>query len=165
MVKFDRGRCMTQVMIDLVYHLKDFPDIPLQQVEAVFGVTRSAILAGTDEQGLSTSILNLGIEGLTDLRAGQISTTLWRKAEGRMCRMHQLRLCITEAEWRYSGVPCVANPLRPSRRERQIDAMHRSAHGRLYRIADGVLIDGQRMWPGEQWICHCWDRWRLPKRP
>jgi hypothetical protein len=89
MVKFDRKRWVTQVTRDLVHNLKDFPDIPSHVVAAVFGAAKTSILAGADVRGLTTSILSLQIEGFSQLQVQRIATSLWRKAEGRMCRMHQ----------------------------------------------------------------------------
>lgn len=162
MVKFDRKRCVTQVLKDLVRNVREFPDIPLREVDTVFEAAKSSILAGGDVEWLTTHIMILQIEGLASDRVERIATSLWRKAEGRMCRMHLERLCIAQAVWRYSGVPCLPNPQMPSPQDLRIDELHRGADGTSYPISRGILINGRQRWPGEDWFCHCWDRWRLP---
>lgn len=163
MPRFQRHHFFAQVLSDLKRNLTDIPEADPQHFQVLFETAKSSILAAADPRSFSSRILTLGIDGLTAQRATQIALSLTYKAAGRMERMHQQRLFITKAVWRSSGVPCLINPLKPSKADRRVAAAHRAADGKVYDIAHGLKIKGRYIWPGEEWCCHCYDRWLPPR--
>ena len=72
------------------------------------------------------------------------------KANAVVQRARQLELGINEAIWMHSHAGKVPRP------------SHVAANGRKYKVAEGCLIDGEYIFPGEEINCRCTCRAVLP---
>jgi len=121
-----------------------------------------AMATGGNLDFFSRGIEDLQIAGMTGQRAAQISMALWFKAKGKMDREQQAQIGITHARWVYSNAPCMPNPKKPTAADLRINGAHKAVNGTLYLIAEGLLIEGKRTWPGDEWYCKCSSRSEVP---
>lgn len=154
-IKFDTERLTQTVLADLERNIRELPEVSDENFEAFYDLSVRAVATGGDLNFLCNGITELGIAGMTGQRAAQISTFLWRKAQGMMDRERKAEIGITRGVWTYSNAPCMANPGRPTPVDIRRDASHKAANGRVYVIAEGLLIDGKRTWPGDERYCRC----------
>lgn len=125
--------------------IRSIPEKYLQQVE---GVVMRSYSAGRD---LATMTKELkALYPITDRRAELIARDQSNKANAVVNRTRQMELGITEAIWMHSHAG--KNP-RPD---------HVAANGKRYKIAEGCLIDGEYIQPGEEINCRCTSRPVLP---
>ncbi|MEY4296110.1 MAG: Aeromonas phage 4, partial [Pseudomonadota bacterium] len=122
--------------------------IPQQYLNDVQGVVMRSYSMGRDLgtmtkelQALYPPILN---------RAKLISRDQSNKANGSVNRTRQLELGIKKAKWMHSSG---GKKPRPD---------HVAADGREYDIADGCLISGEYILPGQKINCRCVSRAILP---
>lgn len=125
--------------------IRSIPQEYLQQVE---GVVNRSYAAGRDLATMVRSIRN--IYPVTQNRAVLIARDQSNKANAVVNRTRQLELGITEAIWMHS------NGGKTPR------ASHVAANGRRYNVAEGCLIDGEYIWPGEKINCRCTSRIVIP---
>ena len=161
-VKFSPHLFYSQVKIDLKEHLRALPEVDAEHFEVLYETAKHSIIDGEDASSLANRIVALAIDQIASERARQIALTLWRRARGRLERMHQERLSVTEAIWRYAA-PCLPTLHKPSAIDRKVDLAHQAADGTLYRIHHGLHINRQPTWPGEGLDCKCWDQILLPR--
>lgn len=83
----------------------------------------------------------------------QVLSKQWRE-KVTVERAKWLQLGIVEAEWMYSGAPCEVDPFSPMGQ----DAAHKAADGKRFKISEGMLVDNERIYPGEKLGCKC--SWR-----
>lgn len=125
--------------------IKSIPEQYLRQVEGI--VTRS-YTAGRDLGTLSKELRERF--GATKKRAALIARDQSNKANAVVNRARQLELGITEAVWLHSTA---GKEPRPD---------HVAANGKKYKIAEGCLISGEYIQPGELINCRCVSRPVLP---
>lgn len=125
--------------------IKSIPDQYLQKVE---GTVMRSYSAGRDLQSMVKDIKE--IYPVTQKRAELIARDQSNKANAVVNRTRQLELGITEAIWMHSHAG--KNP-RPD---------HVAANGKKYKIAEGCLISGENIFPGEEINCRCTSRPVLP---
>lgn len=125
--------------------IKSIPEKYLQQVQGV--VTRS-YSAGRDLESMVADLKALYPEA--SRRAVLIARDQSNKANAIVNRARSLELGITEAIWMHSG----------GGKEPRPD--HVAANGKRYNIAEGCLISGEYIQPGEEINCRCTSRPVLP---
>lgn len=125
--------------------IKSIPQQYLQQVE---GVVMRSYAQGRDLQKLAKD-LNV-LHPAASHRAELIARDQCNKANAVVNQARQLELGITEAIWMHSHAG--KNP-RPD---------HVKANGKRYKVAEGCLISGEYIQPGEEINCRCTSRAVLP---
>jgi hypothetical protein len=161
-IEFDTSRLTPTVLADLERNILELPEINRQNFEAFYDLALRAMATGGDLGFFCSGIDDLNIAGMTGQRVAQISMSLWFKAKGKMDREQQAQIGVTHARWAYSNAPCMPNPKKPTPADLRINEAHRAANGTRYLIAEGLLIDGTRTWPGEDWYCKCSSRSIIP---
>jgi uncharacterized protein with gpF-like domain len=86
---------------------------------------------------------------VTKKRAALIARDQNNKATATLTRTRQLTLGITEARWRHSSAGKVPRPSHVAAGRQD------GGRGQRYKIAEGCLIDGQHILPGELINCRC----------
>ena len=125
--------------------IRSIPEKYLQQVE---GTVMRSYSAGRD---LATMVKELKqLYPAASHRAELIARDQSNKANAVVNRARQMELGITEAIWQHSHAG--KNP-RPD---------HVAANGKRYKIAEGCLISGEHIQPGEEINCRCTSRPVLP---
>ena len=125
--------------------IKSIPEKYLQQVE---GVVMRSYAAGRDLETMTKELRKLYPEA--GRRVELIARDQSNKANAVVNRARQLELGITEAIWMHSHAGKVPR------------ADHLAANGKKYKIAEGCLISGQYIQPGEEINCRCTSRPILP---
>lgn len=122
--------------------------IPEQYLGQVEGEVMRSYAAGRDLESLVNALKAL--YPIADRRAELIARDQSNKANAVVARARQLELGITEAIWMHSHG---GKEPRPG---------HVKADGKRYKIAEGCLIDGEYIQPGEEINCRCTSRPVLP---
>lgn len=158
-VSFDPRRVTAAVRSDIEATLKSAPEIPASG----FGVAYDAAIRCASDGG-NLAVLAQALEGLglTRGQALDVARFVHRRARAVIERERQLSVGIEEAEWLYSGAPCMVNPSSPSPEEVTLDALHAAANGKRYPVAKGMLIGGRRVWPGQDRGCKCVSKAVVP---
>lgn len=125
--------------------IRSIPEKYLQQVE---GVVMRSYGAGRD---LATMVKDLKqLYPAASHRAELIARDQSNKANAVVNRARQMELGITEAIWMHSHAGKTPRP------------DHVAANGKRYKIAEGCLISGEYIQPGEKINCRCTSRPVLP---
>jgi SPP1 gp7 family putative phage head morphogenesis protein len=125
--------------------IKSIPQKYLQQVE---GIVMRSYSAGRD---LETMVKELkALYPKASHRAELIARDQSNKANAVVNRARQMELGLTRAVWMHSHA---GKHPRPD---------HMAAHGREYNIAEGCLISGEYIQPGEEINCRCTSKPILP---
>lgn len=122
--------------------------IPAKHLQEVEGLVMRSVQTGRDLGQLRDDLIER--YDITKKRAALISRTENNKATATMERARRLELGITKAKWLHSGGG--VHP-RPS---------HVKASGKIYDVAQGCLIDGEYVQPGELINCRCVSRAVIP---
>jgi uncharacterized protein with gpF-like domain len=122
--------------------------IPQQYLEKVSGIVNRSYVMGRDLQTMVREIQAL--YPVTKDRAILIARDQSNKANAVVNRTRELELGITDAIWMHSHAGKVPRP------------DHVAANGRRYKIAEGCLISGKYIQPGEEINCRCTQRAVLP---
>ena len=150
--------------------IKMLTDIPNKDFKTVYDATVLAVSKGGDLRSLSEALLSLGMDSLTKRRVANICLFLNRRSKVIIDNERMLSLGITEAIWRHSGAPCEPDSAwingpsddpPPSRPTKQA-VNHKSADNRVYKIREGLLIDGGPTWPGRAEGCRCYHKPIIP---
>lgn len=115
--------------------------IPSEQFTKIEGAVMRSVQAGRNLKQLQDELMTLGAK--SKKRAAFIARDQNNKATAAMSKARRLSLGITSAKWKHSGGG--THP-RPS---------HVEADGTVYDIAQGCLIDGEYIMPGELPNCGC----------
>ncbi len=161
-ITFDTSRLTPTVLADLERNVLKLPEIDQRNFEAFYDLALRAMATGGDLDFFCNGINELNIAGMTGQRAAQISMSLWFKAKGKMDREQQAEIGITRARWAYSNAPCMIDPRKPTPADLRINEAHKAANGKIYLIAEGMLIEGTRTWPGDEWYCKCSSQSEFP---
>ena len=122
--------------------------IPQQYLTQVEGAVMRSYSAGRDLQQMVSDIR--AIHPITKRRAELIARDQSNKANAVVIRTRQMELGITEAIWMHSHAGKTPRP------------DHVKADGEKYKIAEGCLISGKYIFPGEEINCRCNSRAVLP---
>lgn len=144
---------MTPVMRDafdatLAENVGLIRSIPEQYLGKVEGAVMRSYSAGRDLATMTKDIK--AIYPVTQRRAELIARDQSNKANAVVTRARQMDLGITEAIWLHSHAGKEPRP------------EHVAANGKKYKIAEGCLIDGEYIQPGEKINCRCVSRPVLP---
>lgn len=122
--------------------------IASEHLTEVQGLVMRSVASGRDLGTLTKDLQER--YGVTKRRAALISRDQNNKATATVTRVRQDGLGITEAIWLHSAG---GKHPRPS---------HVAYSGQRYKIAEGALIDGERIWPGERINCRCVSKSVIP---
>ena len=122
--------------------------IPEQYAKQVEGIVSRSYASGRTLSTMTKELKEL-YPKVGD-RAALIARDQSNKANAVVQRTRQLELGITEAIWQHSHA---GKHPRPS---------HVAADGTRYNIAEGCLIDGEKIQPGQEINCRCTSRPVLP---
>lgn len=148
-VKFEMTPAMTDAFeASLAENIGLIRSIPQEYLQQVEGAVNRSYAVGRD---LATMVSDIRkIYPVTQNRAIFIARDQSNKANSVVNRTRQLELGLTDAIWMHSHG---GKTPRPS---------HVAANGRRYKIAEGCLIDGEYVQPGEKIKCGCTSRSVLP---
>lgn len=150
-VKFDASRVTMTIRADLWERIQEFEDLPVGEEERVFEAAIMAAQRGRDAAHLFNALTDLGV---AKNRASYISRYLIERSTALMNVQRMRDNGITEGKWGYAGSPCWStNP--PSFEERKMDAAHSAANGKTFLLIKGMLINGERTFPGLAPACKC----------
>lgn len=122
--------------------------IPEQYLSDVEGIINRSYGAGRD---LATMVEELRDRyKVTSDRAVLIARDQSNKANAVVIRTRQLQLGITEAIWKHSHAGRVPRP------------SHLKADGKVYKISEGMFLDGKWVQPGQEINCRCTSRAVIP---
>lgn len=122
--------------------------IPAQYLQKVEGTVMRSYSAGRD---LQTMVAELkALYPAAAHRAELIARDQSNKANAVVNRTRQLELGLTDAIWMHSHAGKTPRP------------DHLAANGKQYKIAEGCLISGSYIQPGEEPNCRCTSRAVLP---
>lgn len=122
--------------------------IPQQYLQQVEGIAMRSYTAGRDLAGMVKDLHKLYPKAAD--RCVLIARDQSNKANAVVTRTRQEELGIVEAIWMHSHAGKVPRP------------DHVAANGRRYKVAEGCLISGEYIRPGELINCRCTSRSVLP---
>ncbi|WNV04207.1 hypothetical protein RP726_17610 [Candidatus Methylospira mobilis] len=150
-VEFDSSQVTEEVKADLRKNIELIEGIDQKHFDQIYDAALRSVAGGRNLYLLTQALIQMNINGMTKARAGQIASSLNSKATATINRIKQQSLGITEAIWRYSGVPCEVSPKNPG----QQDSAHKAADGKLYKVDTGMFLNGTWTWPGYEDGCRC----------
>jgi len=143
-VKFDSFQVSDEIEEKLLADLKAIPEIRAADFDRIYDAAHTAISRGRDAAHLSNALLT--IDGVTKKRAGAIAIHILNRSTVRMNCNRQQSLGITHGKWRFSNAPCG---------DAEMTALHKSLDGRKFKLDEGVVVKGRRIWPGSEEGCRC----------
>ena len=158
-VQSDRRELSPALRQGLASAIAGAVNLPAPAMQQIVELAERSVQTG-DLASLARALRD--IDGLDSNATVAAVTNLVRGTMARAGRERQLDLAIEKAVWLYSGAPCMQNPGHPTEEDRRRDAAHRKANGATYSLAKGLLVDGQRTWPGCEPGCRCSSRPVLP---
>lgn len=148
-VKFELTPAMNDAFqASLAENIGLIKSIPQEYLQQVGGAVNRAYTSGRDLQTMVRDIKALYPKAAD--RAVLIARDQSNKANAVVNRTRQMQLGITDAIWMHSHA---GKHPRPS---------HVAANGKQYKIAQGCLIDGEYIQPGQEINCRCTSRPVLP---
>lgn len=144
---------MTRAMQDVakaavVENVALIKSIPQQYFLEVEGIVMRGYSRGRDLQEITTELQSR--YGITKRRAVLIARDQSNKLNAVTTQARRQELGITEAVWQHSHGG------------KEPRKSHVAADGRKFKIAEGCLIDGKRILPGEEINCRCVSKSVLP---
>lgn len=134
---------------NLAQNIHNLQDVAPAHFDAIYRAALRAISAGRDLKRLPEELMK--IDGMTAHRAAEISRSLCNKASTIISIQRQLALGLQHAIWRHSGSPC-----------QSADEVHQATDGKTFSIAEGMLVNGERIWPGYENGCKCQSKAIIP---
>ncbi len=122
--------------------------IPQEYLTEVQGIVMRSYSRGRDLHYMTTELKSR--YGVTQRRAALISRDQSNKINSSVQQARQLQIGIVDALWQHSSAGKVPRP------------SHVAANGKPYKIAEGRLIDGEYIFPGQKINCRCTSRSILP---
>jgi len=148
-VKFTKTRAVNDILQATTgENVSLIKSIASQHLTEVEGLVMRSVSAGRDLQYLTGELERR--YGITRRRASFIAIDQNNKATGSIERARQTELGITEAKWIHTA---------GSKHPRK---SHIAAHGTVYKVAEGCLIDGEYIWPKQLPNCGCLSRSIIP---
>lgn len=154
-VKFDRALVSVTIRADLRANIEAIEGIDSPHVEPIYRAAVEAINRGGDLHLLANSIIELDLAGIDRVRAASIARSLSSAASALISDQQYAAMGIESAKWLYSGAPCHSGRTNASAAQLRQDAAHRAANGKLYRVGEGILLDGKWTLPGRERDCKC----------
>jgi hypothetical protein len=158
-VKFDPNRVTKAVEAEVRATPCESSGLSAADLERAYAVALTSVRAGRDLAVLYNVLVDLD---LPKRLASELALLVNNRATAVMDRERQCALGIVEAIWLYSGAPCTVGGANPSPEGRAQDGAHKAANGQRYRVAEGLLIKGRRVWPGQATGCRCVSKSVVP---
>lgn len=149
-VRFDPSRVSEALKFDLWKSVQEFEDLPYGQERTIYAAALQAVMAGGAVNILSDVMVEMGV---TKSRAGEVSRYLSGRAWSIMQCQQYLSIGHTHGKWLYSGSACYDRV--PTADDLRTDRGHQQASGRVYPIAEGLLVNGLHTHPGMKMGCKC----------
>lgn len=115
--------------------------IPAEYLTQVQGITMRSVQVGRDMGAMARELEHQF--GVTKRRAATIARSQSNIATASITRARQQELGIDTAIWLHSAGGRVPR------------ASHVAMSGKPYKIAEGVILDGEKVWPGTAINCRC----------
>jgi uncharacterized protein with gpF-like domain len=154
-VKFDASRVTDAVKTEIRKCVAEIDGPTTSQRETIYDAVLRSVSAGGDLHTLHSSLMSLGIAGMTTGKASTIGMRVNRRATTLMDKSRQQSLGIEYARWMYSGAPCMANTKQPTPTDIEQDNAHKAANGQRFKISQGMFLNGKWTWPGDEGECRC----------
>jgi uncharacterized protein with gpF-like domain len=123
--------------------------IPSEYHTQVQGIVMRSVQQGRD-LGYATQEIEKQF-GVTRRRAAIIARDQNAKMTAAITRTRQAEIGVTEAIWVHSHAG--KHP-----RQSHLDFANGKLGGPVYKIAEGVVLDGERVWPGTAINCRCFSK-------
>lgn len=151
-VKFDMTPAMRESFeASLAENVGLIRSIPAEYLQQVEGIVMRGYAAGRDLATMTRALRALYPKAAN--RAVLIARDQSNKANAVVQKARQLELGIVEAVWHHSHAGKTPRP------------DHVAADGKRYKVAEGCLISGEYIYPGELINCRCVGRAVLPYTP
>jgi SPP1 gp7 family putative phage head morphogenesis protein len=148
-VKFEMTPAMREAFeASLAENVGLIRSIPQEYLQKVEGIVMRSYTVGRDLQTMTRDLKRLYPKAAH--RAVLIARDQSNKANAVVTRARQTELGIVEAIWMHSHAGKVPRP------------DHVAANGKRYKVAEGCLISGEYIFPGELINCRCTSRSVLP---
>jgi hypothetical protein len=148
-VKFKMTRAQQDVMASVIEeNVSLIQSIPKEYLSDVTTIVTQGFSAGRDGSFIKNQLMQK--YGITKRRAEFIARDQCNKATAAFNRVRQIEIGITEAIWVHSGA---GRHPRPD---------HVAASGKKYDVAEGCLISGKYILPGQLPNCRCISRSIIP---
>jgi uncharacterized protein with gpF-like domain len=157
-VKFDASKVTETVKADLWMNVSQLDGIDESHCAQIYEAALRSIEAGRNLSLLFNAIMQMNVDGMTTRRAEEMTHYLTNKTTALMTEERQVSLGIRQAKWHHSGAPCGTDP----KNSTTLDAAHRTADGKLFDPAKGLLLNGKWTWPGAELGCRCFARSIVP---
>lgn len=151
-VQFDESWVTPEVEAEARTTLQEFPEVGEESHEGVYEAALTMIRRGGDQAALFKVLVDGAVP---KARASEITRLVHFRTSSLIQRNRSLALGIVEAEWLYSGAPCMTNPKKPTPAEERQNAEHLAASGKRYRLAEGFPMGDRHVRPGEEAGCKC----------
>jgi len=150
-IKFQQSEAMRDAYSSVIgENVALIKSIPAKYLTDVEGDVMRSVQAGRDLKQLQSELLNR--YDLTKKRAALIARDQNNKATAVMTKARRLSIGITEAEWVHSGGGIHPRP----------SHVQAGQQRRRFNVAEGCLIDGEYIMPGELVNCRCTSRAIIP---
>jgi|ERR1700759_1047970 len=150
-VKFGMTRETNDIVrAEITENVSLIKSISSQYFTDIEGMVMRSVAQGRDVGGLAKDLEHT--YGVTKRRAAFMASDQNAKSTANITRANQERLGITHAIWTHSRG---GKHPRPS---------HVAANGKPYRISEGMVLDGEQVWPGTAINCKCVSRPILPSQ-
>lgn len=150
-VKFDAKRVTEDIRADLWERINEFEDLPDRSQHQIFEAAVIAAERGRDLAHLTGAMTRLGVPRA---RASYVALYLLNRSTALMNIARSRDMGLKEGRWLYSGAPCHASS-NPTAAEQALDAAHRAAGGRVFRLDKGLHVNGVWTYPGLEPGCKC----------
>ncbi|SEI76726.1 hypothetical protein SAMN05518849_101836 [Sphingobium sp. AP50] len=150
-VKFDPMRVTEAIRADLWERIQEFEDLPLGEEQRIFDAAVVMAQRGRDLHHLAKTLEEMGV---TKSRASYIAHYLGNRSTALMDVARSRSIGLTEGKWMHSGAACYWTS-NPSPSEKAMDAAHKVASGKVFRLDKGLKINGEWTFPGLKPGCKC----------
>lgn len=158
-VEFDSSVITDAVKDNIRKHVEQIKEIKSEHVDKIYEAALQAEMVGGNMFLLSNTIQDTC--GINKQKAGQICRYLHSNANAAIMRVRQEEIGCTEAVWLYSA-PCAVDAREPTSKEKRMNAAHKNANGKRYKIEKGMFLNGKWTWPGCEEGCKCVSRTIVP---
>ena len=148
-VQFNLSREANDVLQATVgEQVKLISNIASEHLADIEGLVMRSVASGRDLSYLSEKLTER--YGITKRRAALIARTENNKCTANITRVRQQSLGIKTAKWLHSHGG------------KEPRKSHQDADGKVFDVANGMLIDGEYIWPGQLINCRCVSRSVIP---
>jgi hypothetical protein len=150
-VKTDKKMLTLEVKKVVRISIAGLPDIPWRLRRWVFKVAIEAVQWGGGPNLLADKLIGANMLRVDEAKATAIAIYLHSRASSLMTKTRLMELGLTHDRWLHTGVPCFSH----MEGYKALSEGHALAHDKLYKITDGLTINGVPTWPRLQAGCNC----------